>query len=140
MPATTWRPVLAGGAGTFAIAYALLAASGPSIVLLAVAFVIGGVGIACAETAEHAAVAALAPEHVRGSAFGLLATLRSVGNLAASAVAGALWTLVSPEAAFSCAAGWMLLAVASSAVPYAGRPTACRSRPQGDASSSSMPS
>jgi MFS family permease len=42
------------------------------------------------ETAEHAVVARLAPEHLRGSAFGLLAAVQSVGNLAASAVAGLL--------------------------------------------------
>jgi len=105
--------VLTGGAATFAIAYALLAATGPSIVLLSVGFALGGVGIACAETAEHAAVAALAPEGLRGSAFGFLAALQSVGNLAASAVAGALWTLVSPAAAFIYAAAWMLLALAA---------------------------
>jgi MFS family permease len=69
-------------------------------------------GIGCAETAEHAAVAHLAPDGIRGSAFGLLAALQSAGNLAASAIAGALWTLVSPAAAFSYAAAWMALAVA----------------------------
>ena len=66
--------------------------------------------IGCAETAEHAAVAHLAPEGIRGSAFGLLAAIQSVGNLAASAIAGALWTLVSPAAAFIYAAAWMALA------------------------------
>ncbi|MDQ3090821.1 MAG: hypothetical protein M3R46_03995 [Actinomycetota bacterium] len=64
-----------------------------------------------AETAEHAAVANLAPEGLRGSAFGLLAALQSAGNLAASAIAGALWTLISPTAAFLYAAAWMLLAL-----------------------------
>jgi hypothetical protein len=62
------------------------------------------------ETAEHAAVARLAPEALRGSAFGLLAAVQSFGNLAASAIAGLLWTLVSPEAAFIYAAAWMVLA------------------------------
>jgi hypothetical protein len=40
------------------------------------------------ETAEHAAVAALAALELRGSAFGLLAAVQSFGNLAASAIAG----------------------------------------------------
>ena len=68
-------------------------------------------GIGCVETAEHAAVASLAPERIRGSAFGLLATVQSLGNFAASAVAGLLWTLVSPSAAFAYASAWMVLAV-----------------------------
>src|SRR4051794_2302526 len=53
----------------------------------------------------------LAPEHLRGSAFGLLATVQSLGNFAASAIAGLLWALVSPTAAFLYAAGWMLVAL-----------------------------
>ena len=58
-------------------------------------------------------VAALAPEKLRGSAFGLLATAQSLGNFVASSVAGLLWTLVSPTAAFIYAATWMLIALAA---------------------------
>jgi hypothetical protein len=53
----------------------------------------------------------LAPQEVRGSAFGLLAAVQSFGNLAASATAGALWTLVSPRAAFAYLAGWMIVSL-----------------------------
>jgi len=67
--------------------------------------------IGCVETAEHAAVAALAPVELRGSAFGLLAAVQSFGNLAASAIAGLLWTLVSPRVAFGYLVAWMLLAL-----------------------------
>jgi hypothetical protein len=37
--------------------------------------------------------------------------VQSFGNLAASAIAGALWTLVSPRAAFAYLAGWMILSL-----------------------------
>ena len=79
--------------------------------VLAVPFVLAGVGIGAAETAEHAAVAALAPDEVRGSAFGLLAAVQAFGNLIASGVAGLLWTIVSPTAAFVFAGTLMLVAV-----------------------------
>ena len=69
--------------GSFAIPYWLL---------LAVPFVVAGAAIGCVETAEHTAVASHAPEEVRGSAFGLLAAMQSVGNLIASGVVGLLWT------------------------------------------------
>jgi MFS family permease len=69
------------------------------------------VAIGCVETAEHAAVAALAPVELRGSAFGLLAAVQSFGNLAASAIAGLLWTTVSPRVAFAYLVGWVLLAM-----------------------------
>lgn len=103
--------VLLAGVAAFALAYLLLALAGPGLALLAVGFMLAGVGIGCVETAEHAAVAALAPEDLRGSAFGMLATVQSLGNFAASAVAGLLWTLVSPTAAFLYAAAWMVVAL-----------------------------
>ena len=98
--------VLLGGA---------FAATGASLAVLAPAFVIVGIAIGIAETAAHGAVAAAAPPELRGSAFGLLAGIQSVGNLLASAVAGLLWTVVSPAVAFGYAAllsGAALLALA----------------------------
>jgi len=101
------------GAAAFAVGYAGLAASGSSIVLIAVFFAFAGIGIGFAETAESAAVAGLAPSDVVGSAFGLLAAVQSFGNFAASVIAGALWTLVSPRAAFAYLAFWMLVSLAA---------------------------
>lgn len=103
--------ILAGGAVCFLAAYIGFAATGESFALLAVWFLLAGVGIGAAETAESAAIATLAPEQLRGSAFGLLAALQAAGNLAASVIAGILWTAVSPTAAFLYVAAWMALAV-----------------------------
>ncbi|WP_222720528.1 hypothetical protein [Actinomadura sp. HBU206391] len=47
---------------------------------------------------------------LRGSAFGMLATVQSLGNLAASDIAGILWTAISPTAAFTYLTAWMVLA------------------------------
>jgi MFS family permease len=99
------------GVVAFAAAYVLFAVSGPVVVLLGVAFALAGVGIGCAETAEHAAVAAFAPEEIRGSAFGLLATVQAVGNVAASVVAGLLYTFASPRIAFGYLVVWMVIAL-----------------------------
>lgn len=119
--------VTAAGVAAFLAAYVLFAVAEPVIVLLGVAFALAGVGIGCAETAEHAAVAAFAPEEIRGSAFGLLATVQAVGNVAASVVAGLLYTFASPTIAFGYLAVWMLIALVvlawaarqARAVPYA---------------------
>lgn len=113
--------VLVAGVLLFAGAYTVLAVTGPDIAPILVGFLLAGVAIGCVETAEHAVVAALAPDTLRGSAFGLLAAVQSFGNLAASAVAGALWTLASPKAAFIYAAAWMALALTLLATPYAAR-------------------
>jgi MFS family permease len=103
--------VLVLGVGLFGLAYAGFAAGGTSVLALAPWFLAAGVGIGCVETAEHAAVAALAPVELRGSAFGLLAAVQSFGNLAASAVAGLLWTAASARVAFAYLAVWMVLAL-----------------------------
>lgn len=104
--------VLAGGVVAFALSYGLFTAEAAAVAFLAVPFVLAGIGIGAVETAQHSAVAALAPEGLRGSAFGTLAAVQSFGNLAASAVAGILWTVLSPAAAFGYLTAWMLLALA----------------------------
>lgn len=94
------RPVLLAGVLLFAASYGLFAVSGPDVIVLGLAFILAGIGIGCAETAENGLVAALAPTALRGSAFGVLATIQSVGDFGASVIAGLLWTLVGPSAAF----------------------------------------
>ena len=120
--------VLLVGVACFGGAYIGLALIGASVALLAVFFVLAGVAIGFVETAEHATVAALAPVDLRGSAFGALAAIQSLGNFAASAVAGLLWTAVSPRAAFLYLAAWMCVSLAAFA-------TANRSRSSRRASS-----
>ena len=104
--------VLAAGVAVFLLAYVVLGATGASVPLLALGSGLAGVGIGFVETGEHTAVALGAPETLRGSAFGFLAALQSVGNLVASGAAGILWTVISPGAAFAWAAGWMAVSLA----------------------------
>ena len=92
--------VLAVGVAAFGFAYVGFTHDTANWAVLLPWFVLAGVGIGCVETAEHAAVATHAPEHIRGSAFGLLAATQSFGNLAASAIAGILWSALSPTWAF----------------------------------------
>jgi MFS family permease len=103
--------VTVAGVAAFLLAYVLFAASGPAVLALGIAFALAGIGIGCAETAESAAVAALAPAEIRGSAFGPLATMQAVGNVAASAIAGLLYTVAAPPVAFAYLAAWMLIAL-----------------------------
>jgi MFS family permease len=103
--------VLASGAACFGAAYVWFAIGPASVVALAPAFILAGIGIGCAETAEHAAVATLAPAEMRGSAFGLLAGIQAAGNLGASTIAGVLWTAASPGVAFLFLAIAMVIAL-----------------------------
>ena len=103
--------VLAAGSALFAAGYLWFAAGSRHPLLLAPAFILAGLGIGCAETAEHTAVATLAPADIRGSAFGVLAATQAGGNLLASVVAGVIWTAISPRAAFVFLAAAMAAAV-----------------------------
>ncbi len=103
--------VLSLGVTAFLVAYTGFALTGGTLVLLVALFLLAGAGKGLVETAQQAAVAVLAPVELRGSAFGVLAAIQSFGNLAASATAGALWTLVSPRAAFFYLSAWMLVSL-----------------------------
>lgn len=100
-------PTLTFGAVAFAAAYLGFTVDTGSWLALAPWFVLAGIGIGCVETAEHGAVATHTPDQLRGSAFGLLAGVQSLGNLAASATAGLLWTALGPAWAFAYLAAWM---------------------------------
>jgi MFS family permease len=114
--------VLILGSAAFAACFAGFAFAGPSIPVLALLFVLGGIGIGLGEAAQSAAVAAFAPEGIRGSAFGLVAAVQALANFASSAVWGLLYTAVSPKAAFVYLAGWSVVAAAAFAVGRDGAP------------------
>lgn len=110
------RTVFAAGAAVYLVAYGLLALSTPSAPLLVAAFVLAGAGIGFAETAESAMVAGILPDALRGSGFGVLGAVQAGGDVVATVIAGVLYTIAGPTAAFGYAAGWMLLAVAATIV------------------------
>jgi MFS family permease len=99
------------GLATFLLAYVAFAVTGASVPMLAGGFALAGCGIGIVETSEHATVADYAPDSIRGSAFGVLAAIQSMGNVVASSVAGLLWTLVSPSSAFAWAEVWMIVSL-----------------------------
>lgn len=105
------RAVFGVGAGAYVAGYLLFARSDHEAWVLALAFGLAGIGIGCAETAESTIVALALPDRLRGNGFGVLGLVQSVGDLGATLVAGLLWSLISPLAAFTYAAGWMALAV-----------------------------
>ncbi|HKT58014.1 MAG TPA: MFS transporter, partial [Microbacterium sp.] len=107
------RTVFATGAAVYLVGYALLALATPPVPVLVVAFVLAGAGIGFAETAESAMVAGILPDALRGSGFGVLGAVQAGGDVVATVVAGVLYTVAGPTAAFGYAAGWMLLAVAA---------------------------
>ncbi len=109
------RAVFATGAASYVAAYLLLGLAGGSWGALAAGFALAGAGIGLAETAESALIARALPDRLRGSGFGVLGGIQAGGNIVGTVVAGALYTAVSPAAAFVYAAAWMLASTAASA-------------------------
>lgn len=104
------RLTFALGAAVYIGAYALFAIGGGPLPVLA-GFLLAGIGIGLAETAESSVVALSIPREVRSHAFGVLGLTQSVGDIGATVVAGVLWSIFSPAVAFAYAAAWMLLSV-----------------------------
>jgi MFS family permease len=110
------RVVFASGAAVYIAGYALFALPTHSIAVIVLGFLLAGAGIGFAETAESALMARLLPDRLRGSGFGLLGGVQSLGDFASSAAVGLLWTLVSPTVGFVYAAAWMAVSFASAGV------------------------
>jgi MFS family permease len=91
--------VISWGASLLLVAYggfALVGRGQP--VLMALFFVLAGAAAGAVDAAEYAGVGRMASRDARWTAFGVLAAIQSVGRIAATVTAGALWTFVSPTA------------------------------------------
>ena len=72
----------------------------PSLVAVAVAQAVGGMGNAAENIATDTLVQRLAPRHLLGRAFGAVATAAQLGSAVAYVAAGPLIGLVGPRGAF----------------------------------------
>jgi len=88
----------------------------PSLPFLATLFVTAGLTLAFEDTLEGTIAAIEVPSAIRGTGFGVLATVNGVGDLLSSSLVGVLWTVGGPVVAFGtaavlCAGGALALAV-----------------------------
>ena len=92
------RLVLAGGYALAIVPALSLMFAGSSVALFAVAFGVSGLYMGVWETVEGATSAEMLPKEVRGTGFGVLATVNGMGDLISSVVVGLLW-VISPACA-----------------------------------------
>lgn len=85
-----------------------------------VIFVLAGIVIAIQDALEPTATAELIPATMRGTAFGVLATVNGLGDLVSSLLVGTLWSLFSPAIGFGYAA--LAMAAGASILSFARRP------------------
>jgi MFS family permease len=118
-------PLLALGYTLFAAMCIGFLVVGTSLAGLIVLFALAGIYIAIVDSMQRALAADLLPLERRGTGYGALATVNSVGDLISSIVVGVLWTQVSAAAGFSYAAVLTLAgAIALWFVPHHMEPAA----------------
>jgi MFS family permease len=108
------RSLIALGWSVYAAVYAAFALLESPAAVVAV-FLAYGLYFGLTEGVEKAWVADLAPASARGTAFGIYNGLLGAGALGASLLFGAIWTRVSPQAAFFTGAA---LAVTATGLLY----------------------
>jgi MFS family permease len=122
------RAVIAAGWMVYALVYAGFGYFESPAAVLAI-FLVYGLYFGLTEGVEKAWVADLAPAAGRGSAFGVYNAALGVGGLAASVMFGAIWTRVSPQAAFYT--GALLALLATTLLYLLFLPSASRDAPRG---------
>lgn len=105
------RTALAAGAAVYIGSYLVFALGPHPWPALLVAFILSGIGIGFAETAESTIVAQALPNRLRHNAFAVLGLTQALGDLGATLVAGLLWSLLGPAVGFGYAAAWMVAAL-----------------------------
>lgn len=97
-----------GKRGLLATGYGLAAVMGvgwiiavPSVWYLGLLFALGGTFIAAEDALEGALAADLLPEDIRGTGYGVLATVNGLGDFVSSIVVGLLWTAFAPAVGFA---------------------------------------
>jgi MFS family permease len=112
------RYVLAIGYSTAVIPAFALMMPGASLLKFAVVFAMSGVYMGAWETLESATAAETLPAEIRGTGFGVLATVNGIGDFLSSATVGILWS-ITPRAAMSLV---MVASVIGSAIIASNRP------------------
>ena len=99
-----------GKRGLLALGYGLAAIMGigwiiavPSVWMLGLLFALGGTFIAVEDTLEGALAADLLPENMRGTGYGVLASVNGLGDFVSSVMVGVLWTAFNPAVGFAYA-------------------------------------
>ena len=79
----------------------LLSDLSPEFCYLAVLSRLGGIYIAAQDAPAGATTARVQPKDIRGTGYGVLATINGLGDFLSSIVVGFLWTTLAPWAGFA---------------------------------------
>ena len=97
-------PLALFGFGFFGIMALLLTFKTASLPLAILIFFLSGFSAGACMTLQKSLAADLLPEEIRGTGYGILKTVDSLGNLVSSIAIGIIWSQIGPEPAFIIAA------------------------------------
>ncbi len=97
-------PLALGGFTLFGIMSILLIWSSANLLSLFFIFLISGISAGTYMSLEKSAAADLLPKELRGTGYGILQTINSIGDLLSSVIVGFLWAAFSPKIGFLYAA------------------------------------
>jgi MFS family permease len=104
------RPLLILGLVALIVADLLLG-FGQSLAALFLGIGLWGLHMGLTQGVLSALIAAMAPEHLRGTAFGLFGLITGLAALGASVLAGALWDVIGSAATFAAGASFAAIAL-----------------------------
>jgi MFS family permease len=104
------RPLLILGLVALIVADLLLG-FGQSLAALFFGIGLWGLHMGLTQGVLSALIAAMAPEHLRGTAFGLFGLITGLAALGASVLAGALWDVIGSAATFAAGASFAAIAL-----------------------------
>ena len=96
--------VLAAGYALGGVMTLVIIVLPPTLLVVALVFIAGGIYVAVEETLEDSLCADLVRESHHGTAFGVLATVNGIGDFVSSIVVGALWSAFGTAIAFTYSA------------------------------------
>jgi MFS family permease len=102
--------LLAAGFAVLVVADLALA-FGDGIVMVGIGVALWGLHMGLTQGLLASLVADTAPDHLRGTAFGMFNVVTGVATLAASIIAGALWDRIGPSGTFVAGVGFTLVAL-----------------------------
>src|SRR5712692_6949292 len=98
------KAVLAAGYSLAGVTAILLCTGAQSLPLLVIIFMLAGLYIGTEEPLEDSLAAELVPKEQHGMAFGTLAAVNALGDLASSLLVGFLWSAFNVQTAFTASA------------------------------------
>jgi MFS family permease len=124
------RGLLVAGYAVGTLTAVLAAVATADLWLLVILFLASGLTLAFEDTLEGTIAGLEVPPEIRGTGYGVLATVNGIGDLLSSTLVGVLWSVAGAPIAFWAAAALCLVGTVALAISFARGSTKRRPQPE----------